>query len=127
MKCYESPMILLNEELAEGVYAASGASTGGGISYSVSLIEAGNQYNKVNKYNVAVTNNGSEKSGNWSVTLQATGTIGSVTIYNGWQASAAANGNQITITPGGGGAIEAGNTINIELVVSYTSDGINVK
>lgn len=127
MKCYESPTILLNEELAEGVYAASGTVAGGGISYSISLTEEGNQYNKVNKYNVAVTNNGSETSSNWSVTLQAAGSISGAVIYNGWQASAAVNGNQITITPGGGGAIEAGSTINIELVVSYNGESVTVK
>lgn len=127
MKCYESPTILLNEELAEGVYAASGTVAGGGISYSINLTEAGNQYNKVNKYNVAVTNNGSETSSNWSVTLQAAGSFSGAVIYNGWQASAAVNGNQITITPGGGGAIEAGSTINIELVVSYNGESVTVK
>lgn len=30
MKNYEKPMVLVNEELAEGVYAASGCFTGGG-------------------------------------------------------------------------------------------------
>ncbi len=128
MKKYESPKILVNEELAEGVYAASGTTASEGISYSISLTEQGSQYNKVNKYNVAVTNNGSERLTDWSVTLHVTaGTISGAQIYNGWQASASVNGDQITVTPGGGGAIEAGATINIEVVVFYTSDSVTVQ
>ena len=36
MKTYVKPIVLANEELAEGVYAASGAGVGGGDCYNVS-------------------------------------------------------------------------------------------
>lgn len=136
MKEYVRPIVLASEDLAEGVYAASGAvnaggSSGGTDSASVSaitLISEGNQWNKVNTYKVTIANTGSEALVEWSVSVFVTsGTATGATIYNNWQASASVNGNKITITPGGGGTIDAGSSIDVEVVVSYESDAIVVK
>lgn len=135
MTNYEKPVVLANEDVAEGVYAASGAvvsipTEAGGGSVSVSGVElsaAGNQWNKVNTYNVTIANNGNEDKADWSVTVSVTsGTATGAQIYNGWLASASQNGSTITITPGGGGAIGAGQSIVVEVVVSYSSDAITV-
>lgn len=134
---YERPIVLANEELAEGVYAASGTtsttsggtSTGsGGVSVAgVSLTSEGNQYNKVNIYNVTIQNSGNQPAADWKVSLSVTsGTATGATIYNNWLASAALSGNTISITPGGGGAIPAGGSIEVEVVVNYSSDSITV-
>lgn len=141
MTNYEKPVVLANEDVAEGVYAASGALVpeasapaeigGGGGSVSVSGVElsaAGNQWNRVNTYKVTITNNGNEDKADWSVTVSVTsGTATGAQIYNGWLASASQNGSTITITPGGGGAIGAGQSIVVEVVVSYSSDAIIVE
>ena len=125
MKEYDKPIIMVTEELAEGVYAASGSNP---ISVSsVELISEGNQWNKVNTYKVTIRNSGSENLTDWTVSILVTsGTATNVTIYNGWLASASLNGNKITITPGGGGAIGAGGTIDVEVVVTYSSDSVTV-
>lgn len=141
MTNYEKPVVLANEDVAEGVYAASGAVVpeasapaeigGGSGSASVTGVEltsAGNEYYKVNTYNVTITNNGNEDKADWSVTVSVTsGTASGAQIYNSWLASASLNGSTITITPGGGGAIGAGQSIVVEVVVSYSSDAIIVE
>ena len=130
MKNYEKPMILVNEELAEGVYAASGVLSGAGIASvsDVALTQEGNQWNKVNTYTVTITNTGSENLTDWSVSISVTsGTATSATVYNGWLAAASLSGNKITITPGGGGVIKAGDSIDVEVVVAYSSDSITVQ
>ena len=132
MKKYEKPMILVNEELAEGVYAASGALGGADTASAsvsdVKLTQEGNQYNKVNTYTVTITNSGNEELTNWSVSITvASGTATNATVYNGWLAAASLSGNKITITPGGGGTISAGSSIDVEVVVTYSSDSITVQ
>lgn len=139
MKNYEKPVILVNEELAEGVYAASGAVSGGGDSSdggasggvtvsSVELSAAGDQWNKVNTYKVTIENPGNAELADWSASVSVTsGTASAATIYNGWLASASLNGSTITVRPGGGGAIPAGGSITVEVVVSYTSDSVTVE
>ncbi len=139
MKNYEKPVILANEELAEGVYAASGAVDGGGDSSggsasgaasvsSVELAAAGDQWNKVNTYNVTINNSGNTELTDWSASVFVTsGTATAAQIYNGWQASASLSGSTITITPGGGGAIAAGSSITVSVVVSYSSDSVTVE
>ena len=128
MTNYEKPVILANEDVAEGVYAASGV-TAGSVSVSgVELASAGNQNYKVNTYNVTIKNNEDVVSKDWSVNISVTsGTATGAQIYNGWQASASLNGSTITITPGGGGEIPAGGEITVEVVVSYSSDSVEVK
>ena len=133
MELYEKPIVLVNEELAEGVYAASGDDVGGatgtgGVSVAgVELIEEGNQWNKVNKYTVTINNTGNEDATVWSVAISVTsGTATSATIYNGYQASASLIGKTITIKPGDGGVIPAGGSIKVEVVVFYSSDSITV-
>ena len=130
MKLYEKPVILANEELAEGVYAASGdiAGASGSVSVSgISLTSEGNQYNKVNIYAVTIKNGTKEAVADWSVSVSVTsGTATNATIYNGWLASASLSGSTITITPGGGGEIPAGGSIEVEVVVTYSSDSVKV-
>lgn len=141
MKSYEKPVILVNEELAEGVYAASGAvsdagggdssqggSSGGVTVSSVEQTDPGNQWNKVSKNNVTIANPGNVELADWSATVSVTsGTATAAQVYNGWQASASLSGNTITIKPGGGGVIPAGGSITVEVVVSYSSDSVTVK
>lgn len=129
---YEKPVILANEDMAEGVYAASGAQIAGGsdsVSVSgVSMESEGNQYYKVNTYNVKIRNSGQVDSADWSVDVSViSGTASDVTTYNGWLASASLSGNTITIRPGAGGMIAAGQEITVEIVVSYSSDSVEVK
>lgn len=123
MKTYEKPMIIKVEDVAESVYMASGTagggSTGNGISYTVALMQPGDQYNKVNKYKVIISNNSDSDASDWKVELTVTGSASSAQIYNVWFASATLNGNKITITPGGGGTIEAGKALTVEMVVNY--------
>lgn len=137
MTNYEKPVVLANEDVAEGVYAASGAVVpeaevvGGGGSASVTGVElasAGNEYYKVNTYKVTIANSGNEELKDWTASVSVTsGTATAAQIYNGWLASASLNGSTITITPGGGGAIGAGQSIVVEVVVSYSSDAITVE
>lgn len=138
MELYKKPVVLLNEELSEGVYAASGDVTtgpsepsapgGGGVSVTgVWLTSEGNEYNKVNIYNVSISNSGGEEAASWSVSVSVTsGTATEAKVYNGWQASASLSGSTITITPGGGGAIPAGGSITVEVVVFYSGDSVTV-
>lgn len=125
MKTYEKPMIIKVEDVAESVYMASGTAGGGstedGISYIVSLTKPGNEYNKVNKYEVIIYNHSGSDASDWKVELTVTGSATSAQSYNGWMANANLNGNKITITPGGGGKIEAGKDLKVEVVVSYNS------
>ena len=136
MKSYVKPVILANDELAEGVYAASGAVDGGGEStgsggVSVSSVElktAGNEYYRVNTYDVKIENSGSTESSDWSAKVSVTsGTASKAETYNGWLASVSLNGNTITITPGGGGAIPAGGSVTVEVVVFYNGDSVTVE
>lgn len=130
MKNYEKPLILTNEELAEGVYAASGSSVAAGAAFvsGVELTSAGNEYYKVNVYKVTVSNSGSQDLTEWSVALSVTsGTATDAKVYNGWQASASLSGNKISIRPGEGGTIPSGGSIDVEVVVEYSSDSISVQ
>lgn len=134
MKNYEKPVILANEELAEGVYAASGAvseGTGGSASVSVSNVETasvGNQWYKVNTYTVTIQNSGSEASAVWSANVSVTaGTADSASTYDTGLANVSLSGSTITITPGERGTIPAGGAINVTVVVNYSSDSVTVE
>lgn len=130
MKNYEKPMVLTNEELAEGVYAASGSSVVAGAAFvsGVELTSAGNEYYKVNVYKVTISNSGNQDLTEWAVSLSVTsGTATAAKVYNGWQASASLSGNKIAINPGEGGAIPSGGSIDVEVVVEYSSDSITVQ
>ena len=132
MELYKKPVVLLNEELAEGVYAASGAvdeSAGSsGVSVAgVSLTNEGNEYYKVSTYTVTIKNSGSQPATDWSVSVSVTfGVATEALVYNGDLAKAALNGSKITIAPGPGGAIPAGGSIEVPVVVSYSSNSITI-
>lgn len=134
MKTYERPVVLANEDLAEGVYAASGAvadSGSGSASVSVSNVEetsTGNQWYKVNVYTVTVGNSGGETAENWSASVSITaGTVDSVSTYDPGLAGVSLSGDKITITPGERGSIPAGGSIQVSVVVSYSSDSVTVQ
>lgn len=140
MKDYVKPEVLANEELAEGVYAASGAVSGsesdsgagtGEPSVSVSNVEetsTGNAYYKVNVYTVTVGNSGGEAADSWSTSVSITaGTVDSVSTYDPGLAGVSLNGDKITITPGERGSIPAGGSIKVSVVVSYSSDSVTVQ
>ncbi len=129
MKSYIRPVILANEELSEGVYAASGAveSTGGVSVSDVVQTGWGNPDYKNNKYKVTIVNSGNEALKDWSASISVvSGTVDSVIIYNGWFASASADGDKIVITSGPGGEIAAGGSLDIDVDVFYKGDSISI-
>lgn len=137
MKNYEKPMVLSNEDVAEGVYAASGAvdsseagTAGGAASVSkVELTQPGNEYYRVNTYDITIKNNGSEDLTGWSASVSVTsGTATGATTYNTWLASVSYGNGVITITPGQGQTvIGASQEIKVSVAVSYSGDGITVE
>lgn len=135
MKNYEKPIVLTNEDLAEGVYAASGAVSGGGVAggsgtVAVSSVETdsvGNQWYKVNVYKVTITNFGSESSADWSVSISVTsGSAVSVSTYGDY-VNVSLSGKKITISAGANANIGAGQSIECYVVVNYDSDSITVQ
>lgn len=127
MKNYDKPVIVAAEELAEGVYAASGSSGSPASVAGIKLENEGNEYYKTNTYLVTIKNNTNGDLTDWSVSISVTsGTATDALVYNGYQASASLSGNKITIKPGDGGSIPAGGTIEVQVVVNYSSDSIKV-
>lgn len=137
MKFYEKPIILLNEELSEGVYAASGAvspsgpsgpsgpsASGGGVSATVN-VSNNDTWNKVIDFTVTIQNNGSETATDWSVSLHVTGTPISLTNYDS-NYKATLSGNTITITPVQWGDISVGGSKTVGLKLSYSGDSISI-
>lgn len=120
MKRYERPMVFVNEELAEGIYAASGAGTSSDITYDVGVIR---QWNNTKVYNVTVKSSSAEEVSLWTVSLKVVeGTAINAQVYNNWLASASLQGDTITITPGGGGSVSADKSVTFEMQVDYSSD-----
>ena len=131
----EKPVVLVNEELAEGIYTASGdnESVNTGVTKNAISVDSvrektvGNEWYKTNTYGVTIKNSGSTESKDWSVTVTVSqGTATGAQVYDGNTASASLSGNTITITPGSGGAIAAGSSIEVEVVVNYSSNSIKV-
>lgn len=134
MNGYERPELKDLEGAAEGVFMASGSvggtgSTGGSdVIYMLERTQTGDQWNKVDVFTLTVTNNSAEELRDWEATLYVTsGTMTGAQVYNGWLASASMSGNKVVVTPGGGGAVGAGASIKVEVVVSYSSDGVVLK
>lgn len=131
---YKKPLVFANEELAEGVYAASGANDAGNDSptegvavTNVKLTTPGNPNYKVNVYTVTIRNFGNEAVSDWKATVSVTSGVATYAqVYSNWTASASLKGTTITITPGGGGTIPANGTIDVEVVVSYSTDSIEI-
>lgn len=130
MKAYEKPMIIKVEDVAESVYMASGAtggsSAGNGISYTVSVKSQGNEWYKVNTYQVIISNHSENDASEWKVELTVSGSASNAQIDNSYVASATLNGNKITITPGQGGAIKAGEALTVDVTVYYDTESITV-
>lgn len=68
MRKYVKPIAVVNSNLAEGVYAASGASGNG--AYALREIEA---WSQTKKYDLDITNTSSEKVDSVTVTLKVHG------------------------------------------------------
>ena len=131
MESYVKPIVLANEELAEGVYAASGSVVEGSGSASVSGIELttpGNEYWKVNQYTVTIQNTGNEALVDWSVSVNVTsGTATEVTTYSAHAVNVSLAGSKITITPSSEqGTIAAGGSLAVSVVVTFSSDSITL-
>ncbi len=122
---YERPVVLANEELAEGVYAASGSSA---VEVDeIELTGAGNPYYQVNTYKVVLRNNEDQEITDWSASLSVTeGTATGVGTYSGWFANVALNGNQIVISPSGNGSFAAGGKVEVQITVNYDGDSVKV-
>ena len=88
---YTKPLLLRNEDMAEGVYAASGNPVSQLYSYALHL-EGGWEGNK--NYTISFTNNSSEKVDSITVTLKL---IGNVTGIDG-NVTAVINGNTATVS-----------------------------
>lgn len=100
---YQKPMALMNDDLAEGVYTASGlgefvepgssssSETSSQKPYTLTLTNAwdGNK-----QYDITFTNSSSEKVDSVSVTLKVIGTVTSI----GGNVSGTINGNTAVVT-----------------------------
>ncbi len=128
MKNYEKPAVIIPEGFAEGVYLASGAESGGDsvsdVTYTTRMEDA---WSGVKYCYVNVTNNADAEKADWQIVLTAEGTLTGAQIYNGWLAIATVDGSKITVTPGGGGVLAAGASVEIQVVVNYSGDTIVVK
>ena len=129
---YKKPLVLANEELAEGVYAASGDDNNepnkdGVVVTDVKLTTPGNEYYKVHVFTVTIHNYGNTAVKDWKATVNVTsGVATNAQVYNGDLASASLSGTAITITPGAGGGIPANGSINVEVVVSFSSSDVKL-
>lgn len=85
------PMMLVNDDLAEGVYAASGAAVKKDITYSLDRCDAwdGNK-----NYYFSITNNSSKKVDSVTLTFKVNGTVNSI----GGNVSGSVNGSTATVT-----------------------------
>lgn len=79
---YTKPVVLMNDDLGEGVYAASG-STSETVDYSLRVNSEGNQYYNWNGYNITFTNNTGKTLSTFSVRLTSNKNISSVRVDNG--------------------------------------------
>lgn len=131
MELYVKPIVLVNEELAEGIYAASGnpaqseqPAASKGVSASVEVTN-NDTWNKVIYLNVTITNNGSEVAKDWSVALNVTGTATNLTSYDS-NYRITLSGNTITIVPVQWGDIPAGGSKTVGFNVSYSGASITI-
>ena len=91
MRKYVKPIAVVNSNVAEGVYAASGASAVGNGAYSLKEVAAWSQ-NK--QYDVDFTNTSSEEVDSVTVVMTIHGDVYSVT----GNISATITGNTVTVT-----------------------------
>ena len=100
MREYVKPAIVVNEDLAESVYMASGSAdvAGGASDVSVNASISGNNGSDTVYFNesILVTNNSDTDIVNWSVSLAFSGPVKAAQVYN---CNVAISGSVITITP----------------------------
>jgi hypothetical protein len=121
-KQYTKPMILTNEELAEGIYAASGDAVAGtaGVTYDLGALNAWDGTKVYN--NISITNTSEQKVDSLTITLTIHGTVTSV-ISNG-SLDVTVSGNKIIAsTNNWGRGFEANQTVgNFYLYIQGTGD-----
>lgn len=111
MKTYEKPLVMVNNDLAEGVYAASG---GGQISGPTAngtyYLKKQESWSGNTKYNVDITNTSSEKVDAVTIVIGLQGTIDQV---GGNISNPIIGGNTLTVTfDNYGHGFEANETVN---------------
>ena len=116
---YNKPLILTNDDMAEGVYAASGNPASSGSSYSLSLRNA-DDWNGVKDYDITFINNTSNAMSSITVTVKVNGTVTSI----GGNVTGVINGTTADVTFNNyGNGIEANGTYgNIWMKVTGTGD-----
>ena len=114
---YEKPIVLTTDDLAEGVYAASGASESGGATYT---LKQTNAWDGNKQYDITFTNNSNEKVGSVTVTLKANGNVSSI----GGNVSGTVSGSTASVTFNNyGNGIEANATVGpIYMLVTGNGD-----
>lgn len=122
---YQKPLVMMNDDLAEGVYAASGtvedgtqgAGTGPAASYT---LQQTNAWDGNKQYDITFTNKKNEQVPSVTVTLKVKGSVTSI----GGNVSGSVNGSTATITFNNyGNGIEANATVGpIYMAVTGTGD-----
>lgn len=127
MKNYEKPMILANEELAEGVYAASGSSGSGDGALIVEATITSNDGSSTCYFSGTVQNTSANDVSSWSATLVFDGPVSTATV---WNCNTAISGSTIIITPqegswnetiAAGGKVDFGGQVTGAKVLSLVS------
>lgn len=93
---YQKPFVMMNDDLAEGVYAASGEASGASsetpvASYSLSLT---NSWDGNKQYSITITNNTDETLSTISVNLKVNGNVTGIS----GNVSGTINGSTATVT-----------------------------
>ena len=88
---YKKPVILTNNDLAEGVYAASGSVSSGSSTYT---LKQTNAWDGNKQYDITFTNNADHKLSCVTVEMKVRGTVTSI----GGNVSGIVNGSTASIT-----------------------------
>jgi hypothetical protein len=94
---YAKPVVVITDDLAEGVYTASGSSSGNSVSYSLQPYEQ-DTYNNNTSYMIQFTNNGTAPLSTINVTLRITGSIDSFTSYQSGNLILEKSGSDVKVT-----------------------------
>ena len=113
---YQKPLVLSNEDLAEGIYAASGTPA---ASATYTLTQT-NAWDGNKQYNITFTNNSNQQLDSITVTVNVSGNVTGIS----GNVSGVINGNTADITFNNyGNGIEAGATIGpVYMAVTGTGE-----
>lgn len=120
---YTKPMILVNDDLAEGVYAASGdVIESSGFSYSdLQLLE---QWDGNKKYGISFHNDTDKKVDKVAVTLKANGAV----TFVGGNVTGSVSGSTVTIVCNNyGNGIEAHSSVYIDYVLVQGTGAFSIE